>query len=287
MNYLICNHCQFKNSVYSERIIFCQKCQKKMDNNFLDWKKSKFNSSFNDYIKETTTLDGTPLEFKEKNQIERKYIFKNSINQLIPKSSSESKIFFISTFIQLILFYFLTLENSNKSDLSNDSYKSYLKEVKWNNYSITQNIDISLPFELKESKSVLPEYLHNYLSNEKTLKSESSKSFSVTIEEFDAYEGFSIDNRTLLSINDEYMQNANAHLSVASPIEYFKINNFNSYSQYGSYILDDKKYLFENYTLTSGDKTIKIIISYLDGDKTLRKYADIVSQSLIDNKTLI
>lgn len=287
MNYLICNHCQFKNPVYSERTIFCQNCQKKMDNNFIDWKKSKFNSSFNDFIRDTTTTDGAPLESIEANQLERKFILKNSLNQLLLKTSSESRIFFISTFIQLILFYFLISENNNKTNSTSDSYKNYLSEVKWNNYSITQSIDISLPFELKESKSILPEYLHNYLSNEKTLKSESSKSFSVTIEEFDAYEGFNIDNRTLLSINDEYMQNTNTQISASSSVDYFKINNFNSYSQYGSYILDDKKYLFENYTLTHGDKTIKVIISYLDGDKILRKYADIVSQSLVNNRKLI
>lgn len=83
------------------------------------------------------------------------------------------------------------------------------------------------------------------------------------------------------------MQNTNTQISASSSVDYFKINNFNSYSQYGSYILDDKKYLFENYTLTHGDKTIKVIISYLDGDKILRKYADIVSQSLVNNRNLI
>jgi hypothetical protein len=65
-NFLICDNCQYKNTVTSERIVFCNGCQKKLANNYLDWKKGKFNS---------------PLE-------EKKYIFQRTVNQSLFKNKT-------------------------------------------------------------------------------------------------------------------------------------------------------------------------------------------------------
>lgn len=65
-NFLICDNCQHKNTVTSERIVFCNGCQKKLANNYLDWKKGKFNS---------------PLE-------EKKYIFQRTVNQSLFKNKT-------------------------------------------------------------------------------------------------------------------------------------------------------------------------------------------------------
>lgn len=282
-NYLTCDSCQHKNIINSERIVFCKKCDKKLVNNYIDWKKTKFDSSFETYITKETLEKNTPNEEINITHEKKKNIF-NQIN-LFSNTSAELKIFISSSFLQIILYFFLTSNSSDLVHLNNKT--SYLNDVNWNKHSITQNLNITLPFELKEAKSVLPEYLKNYLSNEKSLKAESSKSFSVTIEEFDTNEGLNIDNQTLLSIKDEYMQDPNSNITSSSIVEYYSIKNFNSYSQYGSFTLDNQNYNYETYTLTSGNKIIKIIISYQDGDKLLRKYADIVSQSILDNKHII
>lgn len=282
-NYLTCDSCQHKNIINSERIVFCKKCNKKLVNNYIDWKKTKFDSSFETYIAKETLEKNTSNEEINITHEKKKNIFNQS--KLFSNTSTELKIFISSSILQIILYFFLTSNSSNHTQLTNRP--SYLNDIKWNNYSITQNLDITLPFELKEAKSVLPEYLKYYLSNEKSLKAESSKSFSVTIEEFDINEGLNIDNHTLLSIKDEYMQDSNSNITSSSTVEHYSMKKFNSYSQYGSYTLDNQKYNYENYTLMSGNKTIKIIISYQDGDKLLRKYADIVSQSILDNQTII
>jgi hypothetical protein len=65
-NFLIYDNCQHKNTVTSERIVFCKGCQKKLDNNYLDWKKGKFNS---------------PLE-------EKKNIFQGTVNQSFFKNKT-------------------------------------------------------------------------------------------------------------------------------------------------------------------------------------------------------
>jgi len=65
-NFLICDNCQYKNTVTSERIVFCNGCQKKLANNYLDWKKGKFNS---------------PLK-------EKKNIFQRTVNQSFFKNKT-------------------------------------------------------------------------------------------------------------------------------------------------------------------------------------------------------
>jgi hypothetical protein len=282
-NYLTCDSCQHKNTINSERIVFCKNCNKKLVNNYIDWKKTKFDSSFETYIAKETLEKNTSNEEIKITPEKKINVFNQS--KLFSNTSTELKIFLSSSILQIILYFFLTSNSSNAIQLNDKT--SYLNHINWNKHSITQNLSITLPFELKDTKSVLPEYLKNYLSNEKILKAESSKSFSVTIEEFDIHEGLNIDNQTLLSIKDEYMQDSNSEITSSSTIEHYTIKKFNSYSQYGTFTLDSRNYNYENYTLTSGNKIIKIIISYQDGDNLLRKYADIVSQSILDNKTII
>jgi hypothetical protein len=284
MNYLICDHCQFKNSVNSERIVFCKHCHKKLSNNYLDWKKTKFNSSFETYISETTTENAEPIQILQTELTKKDSIFKR-----ISKTdlSKKSLIFITATVIQFILlFILLNTQNHSVIDADN-STSNYLKDVKWTNYSISQNIDITLPFELIESESVLPCHMHNYLNNEISRKAESSKSFSVTIEELDMNEDYHLGYSPLLSINDAYMQSRDAFIISNEEVDHLKIKDYQAYTQHGSYTLHNKNYLYDNYTLTSGNKAVKIIISYLKDDKLLRKYADIVSQSIFRNKQMI
>ena len=74
--------------------------------------------------------------------------------------------------------------NLETTDEATIAEKNYLPQVKWGNYSISQEIAITLPFVLKKSESVLPCYMTNYYALQNSRKAESSESFSVTIEEF-------------------------------------------------------------------------------------------------------
>jgi hypothetical protein len=62
------------------------------------------------------------------------------------------------------------------------------------------------------------------------------------------------------------------------------IKNYQTDMQHGSYIAKGKNYYYDNYTLIKGNKAIKIIISYLQGDELLSNYANIISQSIFNNK---
>lgn len=290
-NYLICDICQHKNTVNSERIVFCKGCQKKLSNNYLDWKKSKFNSSFETYVdslkeyNETIPLKQDLEEAKEK----KESIFKSSISS----PSKTSFIFIASILIQLLIAAIIiqsTDENittvGRKSSYPANPTLNYINDVKWGTYPITQTLSLSAPFELKESESVLPSYMENYISNHKSSKAESSLSFSLTVEKMNFDAVYKIQNADLVSINDRYMQSSGVALTKDEGL-HTEINGYKAYVEHGSYILNGQEYLYENYTLTKGDEGVKIILSYLKHDDLLCKYADIVSQSLLNNKQLI
>ena len=284
-NYLICDNCQHKNTVNSERMVFCKGCNKKLSNNYLDWKKTKFNSSFETYVEQLNDYnDSIPLKtISEENTKNKKSIFKTALSS----PSKKSVIFITSVLIQLLLVALLT---QNQNTLYSNNQKkpeaNYLNNVKWGNYSITQNLALTLPFELKESESVLPSYMHNYIENDKSRKSESSQSFSVTVEKMEFNSFYKVQNADLISVNDEYMKSPGITILKDEGLRTI-IKGYKTYVEHGSYILNGNEYLYENYTLTKGNEGVKIILSYLKNDDLLCKYASIVTQSLLNNKQII
>ena len=284
-NYLICDNCQHKNTVNSERMVFCKGCNKKLSNNYLDWKKTKFNSSFETYVEQLNDYnDSIPLKtISEENTKNKKSIFKTALSS----PSKKSVIFITSVLIQLLLVGLLT---QNQNTLYSNNQKkpeaNYLNNVKWGNYSITQNLALTLPFELKESESVLPSYMHNYIENVKSRKSESSQSFSVTVEKMEFNSFYKVQNADLISVNDEYMKSPGITILKDEGLRTI-IKGYKTYVEHGSYILNGNEYLYENYTLTKGNEGVKIILSYLKNDDLLCKYASIVTQSLLNNKQII
>lgn len=280
-NYLICDNCQHKNAVNSERIVFCKQCQKKLANNFLDWKKTKFNSSFETYVDGLNDYnESIPLKTSvDENTENKKKIFKSSLSS----PSKKSIIFIASAFIQLLLVAFL-LNNQSFENISGEKKSSanYLQDVKWGTYPITQTLSLTLPFELKESESILPCYIHNYIENAKSQKAESSQSFSVTIEKMKFTSYLNIENANLISVNDEYMQTPGVEILKEEGL-HFTLKGYKTYVEYGSYLLKGNEYLYENYTLTKGNEGVKIVLSYLKNEKLLCQYADIVTKSLLKN----
>ncbi len=52
MYYLICNRCNHLNEVKSEYQVLCEKCGTKMKNTYMQWKTSRPNGTFDDYLAE-------------------------------------------------------------------------------------------------------------------------------------------------------------------------------------------------------------------------------------------
>ncbi|MES2762408.1 MAG: hypothetical protein V4677_09375 [Bacteroidota bacterium] len=285
-NYLICDNCQHKNTVNSERIVFCKSCDKKLANNYLDWKKSKFDSSFESYIAKETTKNGEAIVDANTIYKEKESVFKRTSSFISSNTIPEFKIFLGTTVILFALFFVLTSTFFNSDNSSKAENSSYLTEVRWGSYPITQTLSLSLPFELKESASVIPCYMQNYISNNRSQRSESSNSFSVTIEKMNFDPFYTIQNSDFVSINDAWMESPGVDILKQEGLHTI-IKGYKTYVEHGSYLKDGNEYLYENYTLRKGDEGIKIILSYLKNDQLLCQYADIVTQSLLKNKAII
>jgi|GEM_PF-6111044 len=291
MNYLICDVCNFKNAIYTERVVFCNHCRQKMKNNYIDWKKSNNNASFETYINEATTTDSSPLILKNTEITKDKIIsFTNSIRFLKTHTTKKTRVFIAATLAQFLLFSMIMLTQNNDHETTDEttvSEKNYLPQVKWGKYSISQELAITLPFELKKSESVLPCYLTNYYALQNSRKAESSESFSVTIEEFAINDYSYMAHKDFMEMKDSYMLAPDAYFTSNEGYDHLKIKNYQTDMKHGSYITNGKNYSYDNYTLTKGNKAVKIIVSYLKDDELLSNYANIVSQSIFNNKQQI
>lgn len=61
MHYLKCNNCGDFNDVKTEYLVFCAKCNKKLDNSYTEWTKRNSDKSFEDYKKLICTTEKTDL----------------------------------------------------------------------------------------------------------------------------------------------------------------------------------------------------------------------------------
>lgn len=266
IKYNACIHCQFLNPITSERQVFCVNCNKVLNNNFVDWKKHNVHSTFTDYVEQFVSFSKPIVE-------EKKPLAKNT------------KIFIISSLLQVVLF--LGILSSQHLSLfweENFQSKSYLSEINWKNKTINNWFTITTPFELKPSETVLPISITNNVHKYNSYRAESScQSFSITLEELDLNKDNILKDDHLISIVDSYMMQSREDFELNKKLEHYKIKNYHTYLQHGFYSLDNKKYIYDNYTLVSKNKAYKIIISYLQDDELLHHMSESISQSILNN----
>lgn len=275
MNYLICNHCQCNNVVNSERTVFCKYCSKKLENNFIDWKKSKMDNSFDTFLSTQTNKNATELKVVDlKKQSNYKFnVLKNKHNLAL------------LSFIVICWFVvFGTLKNS--LGYFNSENAIPITEISWKKYQLGGDIKIDLPIPLKKQETRLGCYLAEMIGNVKSSHAEtSSKSFSVSVEEIEIQNTYMLGYTPLLDVYDEYMTSSHGEFYLHKDLTATRIKNYMSYIDSGSYLLNGESYLYENYTLYKQNKAIKIIISYLENDKTSNLYSEIIAKSLFSNNT--
>lgn len=253
-----------------------------MEYNYLDWQKSKADASFEKYLSELHQYNKQQydVQLSRRKKPSPRHWSGAMYWFLKNHASKKSMTFLLAILIQFFLFIILLNNQQTYSDKEcSMTEKPYLKEVKWHHYSITSDLSACLPFELKTSSSVLPVYLQQYVTT-KSEKAESLHSFSVTIENI-TFNGANILNYTnLLPVQDEYMQHTGTYFTSREPLQHFMVKEHSTWLEQGSYTLNGKTYLYDNYTLMKGNKAIKLIISYLKDDNLLCEYADIVLKSL-------
>ena len=275
MNYLICNHCQYNNVVNSERTVFCKYCSKKLENNFIDWKKSKMDNSFDTFLSTQTNKNATELKVVDlKKQSNYNFnVLKNKHNLAL---------------LSFIVICWFVVFGSLKNSLGyfNSENAIPITEISWKKYQLGGDIKIDLPIPLKKQETRLGCYLAEMIGNVKSSHAEtSSKSFSVSVEEIEIQNTYMLGYTPLLDVYDQYMTSSTAEFYLHKDLTAVRINNYMTYVDRGFYLFNGENYLYENYTLYKQNKAIKIIISYLENDKASNLYSEIIAKSLFSNNT--
>ncbi len=77
MHFLKCNECGYYNEIKTEFQVFCPNCNKKLVNNYPNWKKQNFDKSFEDYqslVCTTQKHEIPPTKIKSKKKQRLKYL---------------------------------------------------------------------------------------------------------------------------------------------------------------------------------------------------------------------
>lgn len=281
MNYLTCNHCQHQNSVLTTRVVFCEHCGKKLNNNFIDWKITNSEQSFSLYVDKELAQEKIEVQSEQ-----IKSAHKTTILQRVKhKEFTQSQRAVIS--FSVILLTFVLVYDFTSPEYIGAARKNYsevlTKSITWNEVEISNDLKIMLPFETKYCETNIPGYLQAYVNNIKSRQSQSQPSFSVTIEEMSVMDNYSISTQEFLSIKDNYMNEDLTSYNYKNPLIHTTINSYKTTIESGSYNIEEDQYIYENYTLQKDSKIIKIIISYLSNNNLLEKYTTVVTASLYQN----
>lgn len=274
MNVLICKYCYSKNTIENENVIFCSNCNKKLELNYIDWKLNHSNPDFKKFVDEFESYN---KHHEEVLQEEKRVLEKKSNKKDLLKFSLSL------VFIVFLFCYVLINQQKQISLFSSSQNTNYLVENKWTNYAVGDDISITLPFELKYNETIIPQELIFYSSSVKSRRAESSRSFSVTIEEYELSNLFSENHYQFKDIQDEYILSSGNDTKQLYESDNLKIRNYVATIDHNGFTMDGEEFMSDNYTLIKGKKGIKIIVSYLKHNKLLRKFADVVNESIYKN----
>ena len=86
MNYLTCTYCQHQNSILTNRVIFCEQCGKKLNNNFIDWKTNNSQQSFYTYVEKELVQKKTNVQSPKIESHFLSHFIRNIKNQTLTQS---------------------------------------------------------------------------------------------------------------------------------------------------------------------------------------------------------
>lgn len=275
MKTLICENCFTENEIKNEHAVFCCRCHKKLSHNFTDWKQQHSSPDFEVYTKEFEQHNSKALE-----------ILSNSKAQELKANSHKTLMKFAASIFLIIIVFFVCLQNQRNSILNFNSISdntNYLNEINWKNYSFGDSLSITLPFDLKHSETIIPNSLTHYIHSIKSLRAESSSSFSVTIEEYELSNYFANNHFPFIDLQDEYVLSSRAEVTPMYDNDKLTIKSYSTNIEHNTFNANNETYASDNYTFVKGNKGIKVIVSYLKHNKLLNKYADIVNESIYKN----
>lgn len=168
MFYLQCNKCGFYNEAKTEYLVFCSGCNKKMDNNFSEWRKKNPDESFD--------------EFKQQVCVSEDEVRKNMPE---PKSKMPHGIkYWIGFTIVFAIFYAL-------GNYGGDSVVRYFRSEKTDEGILDQKwvretygdygLSVETPVKLTKGDLPVPENIKQFISKMEVYNYMSEKGFRILI----------------------------------------------------------------------------------------------------------
>jgi hypothetical protein len=268
MHYLKCTKCGFLNDVKGEYLIFCQKCNKKLENNYRDWQKRNPDKTLDDFKSLICISD---------EEIKSEPIVK----QTIPKSA-KILIFFIVGFVLFILTASIVgkVFGPKFFDSINPNSNTIMDQ-KWITEHYGQDgLIVETPFKLNTVELPYSEEVKAFMEN---------------------HFGYSIQTKNLLIticsikykpvIGEANLQGA-ANGSIAemkmqpgvSDFEYSedstKINDIRGIKLTGTFILKNIKYSFVNVIYSKGLNLYQAMVGFPSEEKVGEKIAERLINSI-------
>lgn len=270
MQIIKCAYCFHENRVHSSRIVFCERCDRKLQNNFIDWSKEKQDSTFEKYVNELGEYNSNFQHTYIDSKIDDKA---TPVISEISKGFKKNRNYYSLAFVIAIVIVIITIKFNSVNSV----------KPNWTKISIDNKFTVYSPFPIYEAESLLPLFFNYYTGKESSRKVAIPEYFSFSLDEIDLTET-SINSNDLISIDDNYINKSDVLWKDEKDICQFSIKNYKVYLRTSEITFNEKNYYYDNYTFIKKNKCIKIIIHTLKNNDTTELFRDKIINSILINK---
>lgn len=267
MHFLKCNSCGSLNEVKSEFLIFCQKCNKKLDVNFRDWQIRNPDKTFDDF---------KSLICVSENEVNNNPVVKKNR----PKSFKYWIAFAITLTISTIigqlfgdkLFELIKFGKTSKS----------LLEQTWLSEKYGQDgLIVETPFKLNATQLPFPDNVKALIDNCSSYTTKTSKSFMIMINciRYKPEVGtLNLQGAANGSVSEMKMQSGVTDFDYTE--DYIFKGDIPGFIQNGTYIQDKVEIAFINTGYVRGIVMYQIFVGYKSDDEVAKQIAERVIASI-------
>jgi len=265
MYYLKCNSCGHLNKIESETVLFCSKCNKKLENNFRDWHSRNSDKSFEDYKKLVCISE-------QEIQTENKKTSK-------PKSLK----YWIGFTIAFAIFYAVGQIGGEKlvSLFKSEKTSQEVLSQKWIKEMYGNGLTVETPVIMTETEVNLPDQVKELVEEIIMFKYISAKGFKVFITTGiykPVIQEGNLQGAANGSVNEIKMQKGVTDFEYTE--EKIVLNEIDGIKQTGSFKMNGTKYEFFNKIFVKGLNMWQVMTGYQVDDEVGRIAAKKVIESI-------
>ena len=271
MHYIKCSNCGHFDEVKSEYLIFCSSCNKKLDNNFSDWKRKNPAGSFDDYKRlicvSEEEINAIPVKVKTRPKSLKYWIgftVAFAIMYAVGQFGGEAIVRFIKSHI--------TTKEIQNQEWIKESYGDF-------------GLSVETPVKLTRSDLPLPEIVRHLIQKMDFYSYQSTSGFTIAINSTRySPELGSVDLQGAAdgAVNEMKMQMGVTDFRHTD--DPFSRSDIPGIIQKGSFKKDGIEIQFINTVFSVGPVLYQIMTAYQTNDETARRAAGRVIESIeIDN----